>query len=157
MIEYLAPADGAGRRIGIVVSRFNETVTRELLKGAVECQRQQGVEDDGIVVVWVPGAWEIPTALAWLSRSEDFDALIALGAVIRGETPHFDFVAGGCAEGVANVASASGLPIAFGVLTTDDLQQALERAGARVDSDNKGREAALTALEMANLFDRLAE
>ena len=157
MIEHRAPVDGTGRRIGIVVSRFNETVTRELLDGAVDCLREHGVEEDGITIAWVPGAWEIPSALSWLSRSEDFDALIALGAIIRGGTPHFEYVSAGCTNGVADVAAASGLPIAFGVLTTDNLEQALERAGGKDRADNKGRDAALAALEMANLFDLLGD
>jgi 6,7-dimethyl-8-ribityllumazine synthase len=160
MIQYQAQLDGEGRKFGIVVSRFNELVTRELLSGALDGLRRHGVADDGITVAWVPGAWEIPAALARLARTGSFDALIALGAVIRGDTPHFDFVAGGAANGAAAVAAAHDLPVAFGVLTTDNLEQALLRAGGRygdnVESDNKGWDAALTALEMANLFDQLA-
>jgi 6,7-dimethyl-8-ribityllumazine synthase len=157
MIEYIAPVDGFGRRIGIVVSRFNGVVTQELLKGALECLREFGVADDDIVVAWVPGAWEIPSALAWLGQSGKFDALIALGAIIRGETPHFDYVAAGCTDGVGEVARSSGLPIAFGVLTTNDLEQALARTGAKPGSTNKGWEAAATALEMLNLREMLSK
>jgi 6,7-dimethyl-8-ribityllumazine synthase len=160
MIQYQAPLDGEGRRLGIVVSRFNEVVTRELLSGALDALRLHGVADDDITVAWVPGAWEIPSALSRLARAGSFDALIALGAVIRGDTPHFDYVAGGVANGTAAVSTAHDLPIAFGVLTTDNLEQALLRAGSRYGenlvSDNKGWDAALTALEMANLFDQLA-
>ena len=153
MTEYEAGAEGAGRRIGIVVSRFNLVVTRELLSGARDCLLQHGVADEGIVAAWVPGAWEIPSALARLNRSGRFDALIALGAVIRGATPHFEYVAGGVANGVAVLAASAGIPVVFGVLTTNDLEQALERTGAK--ETNKGWEAALAALEMANLFDLL--
>jgi 6,7-dimethyl-8-ribityllumazine synthase len=155
MIEYQAPVEGSGRKVGIVVSRFNELVTRELLGGALDCLRHHNVADNAITVAWVPGAWEIPGALSRLCRNRDFDALIALGAVIRGATPHFEYVSTGVATGVANVATSYDIPIAFGVLTTDNLEQALERAGAR--SGNKGWDAALTALEMANLYDRLSE
>ncbi len=160
MIQYEAPLDGEGRKFGIVVSRFNELVTKELLSGALDALHRHGVADEAITVAWVPGAWEIPGALSRLARSRSFDALIALGAVIRGDTPHFDFVAGGVANGVASVAATQDLPIAFGVLTTDNLEQALLRAGGRygddAESDNKGWDAALTAIEMANLFDQLA-
>jgi 6,7-dimethyl-8-ribityllumazine synthase len=156
MIEITASPEGAGRSVAIVVSRFNELVTRELLAGAHETLLERGVADDAITVAWVPGAWEIPSALARLARLGRFDALIALGAVIRGETPHFDFVAGGAADGTAAVAAAYDVPVIFGVLTTDNLEQALERAGGR-GQENKGRDCALAALEMANLFDRLAE
>jgi 6,7-dimethyl-8-ribityllumazine synthase len=155
MIEFQGSLSGEGRRFGIVVSRFNELVTRSLLEGALDCLSRHGVEDDAVVVAWVPGAWEIPAALARLSRTGRYDALIALGAVIRGATPHFDYIAGGVATGVATVAAAADLPVIFGVLTTDTLEQALERAGSKVG--NKGRDAALSALEMADLFDRLAE
>ena len=155
MIEYEAPLKGEGRRIGIVVSRFNELVTRQLLEGARNGLVRHGVSDDDIVVAWVPGAWEIPSALARMSRGGRFDALIALGAVIRGGTPHFDYVAGGVATGVAQIAASADLPVIFGVLTTDNVEQAIERAGTK--AGNKGWDAALAALEMANLFDTLAE
>jgi 6,7-dimethyl-8-ribityllumazine synthase len=154
MIEYQGGLEGEGRRIGIVVSRFNEIVTRELLAGAHDCLIRQGVQDEAITVAWVPGAWEIPSALASLNRSGEFDALIALGAVIRGATPHFDYIASGVANGVASLAATLDIPVIFGVLTTNDLEQALERAGA--ESANKGWDSALAALEMANLFDQLS-
>ena len=155
MIELQAPLDGEGRRFGIVVSRFNEMVTKELLAGAQECLLRHGVTEDDIVVAWVPGAWEIPAALRQMSRTGEYDGLIALGAVIRGETPHFDYVAGSVANGAATIAATTDLPVAFGVLTTDTLEQAMSRAGGK--AGNKGCDAALAALEMANLFDRLAE
>ncbi|MEX2571385.1 MAG: 6,7-dimethyl-8-ribityllumazine synthase [Gemmatimonadota bacterium] len=154
MIEYSAPLSGEGRRIGIVVSRFNELVTRRLLAGARDCLVRHGVDEDAIVAAWVPGAWEIPSALTRLHAAGEYDALIALGAVIRGATPHFDYVAGGVASGVASVAAAADLPVIFGVLTTDTVEQALERAGTK--AGNKGWDSALAALEMANLFDQMS-
>lgn len=153
MIEYHATLDGTDRRFGIVVSRFNELITRSLLAGSRDCLVRHGVADDSIVAAWVPGAWEIPSALARMSRTGEYDALIALGAVIRGGTPHFDYVAGGVANGVAQVAATSSIPVVFGVLTTDTLEQALERAGSK--AGNKGWDAALAALEMASLFEQL--
>lgn len=160
MIVHHATVDGSARRVGIVVSRFNELITRELLAGAHACLVEHGVDDDDITTAWVPGAWEIPSVLRRMASLGRFDALIGLGAVIRGETAHFDFVAGGAADGSMAVAMEYDIPVVFGVLTTEDLEQAMERAGMHpnsIPSDNKGREAALTALEMANLFDRLAE
>ncbi|MGH7459114.1 MAG: 6,7-dimethyl-8-ribityllumazine synthase [Longimicrobiaceae bacterium] len=156
MIEHRGRLDGSRRRFGIVVSSFNQRVTRELLSGATACLLEHGVEDDKIEVFRVPGAWEIPALLQRAAESGRFDALIALGAVIRGATPHFDYVAGGAAQGAAAVAAASGVPVAFGVLTTDTLEQALERAGASTGKEgNKGREAALSALEMADLLSKI--
>lgn len=155
MIEHHAPLDGEGRRVGIVVSRFNELVTGSLLDGARDGLVRHGVADDDIVVAWVPGAWEIPAALAKMAATGGYDALIALGAVIRGATPHFDYVAGGVANGVAAVGMSTGLPVIFGVLTTDTLEQAFERAGSK--AGNKGWDAALAAIEMANLFERLGK
>ena len=153
MIERHGTLEGAGRRIGIVVSRFNELVTRQLLAGARDCLVRHGVADDDIVVAWVPGAWEIPGALARMSRTGNYHALIALGAVIRGATPHFDYVSSGVTSGVATLAAAADVPVVFGVLTTDTLEQALERAGSK--AGNKGWDSALAALEMASLYERL--
>jgi 6,7-dimethyl-8-ribityllumazine synthase len=155
MIEIQGDFRGEGRRIGIVVSRFNELITRQLLAGAHECLTRNGVAEADIVVAWVPGAWEIPAGLRRLSASGRFDALIALGAVIRGGTPHFEYVAGGVANGVSTFAASADLPVIFGVLTTDDIEQAIERAGTK--AGNKGWDAALAALEMASLFSRLTE
>lgn len=160
MIVHEGSVNGEGRRIGIVVARFNEQVTRELLAGAHAGLLEHGVADDDITVVRVPGAWEIPLVLQRLARLGRFDALIALGAVIRGDTAHFEYVAGGATRGSMMVSTEYGIPVVFGVLTTENLEQALERAGMRPDaspSDNKGWEAALTALEMSDLLRGLAE
>jgi 6,7-dimethyl-8-ribityllumazine synthase len=154
MIEHSGRFNGQGRRFGIVVGRFNELVTRPLLAGARDCLVRHGVADDDIEAVWVPGAWEVPGALRLLARSGSFDALIALGAVIRGGTPHFDYVAGQAASGVAAVGAEADIPVVFGVLTTDTIEQAIERAGTK--AGNKGWDAAMTALEMADLYARLA-
>lgn len=136
---------GRGLRIGIVVGRFNEEITHQLLEGAVTTLKKKGVKD--IHTVWVPGAFEIPLMLQNLARTEKFDSLIALGAVIRGETPHFDYVCQESSRGVMDVSLKEGIPIAFGVLTTDNLEQAVDRVGGR--HGNKGSEAALVAIEMA--------
>lgn len=154
MIEHIGRLQAGDGRFGIVVSRFNESITRRLLEGAHDCLIRHGVPEERIEAVWVPGAWEIPLALRALARSGRFSALIALGAVIRGATPHFDYVAGGVANGVASVGLESGLPVIFGVLTTDTIEQAVERAGTK--AGNKGWDAALAALEMADLIPRLA-
>ena len=146
--------DARQLRVGIVVARFNQLVGEQLLAGALEALTQHGASRDRIDVVSVPGAFEIPAALKLLAGQRKYDALIALGAVIRGETPHFDYVAGACSRGVAQVSLDSGVPAAFGVLTVDTLEQALARAGANKGS-NKGAEAALVAIEMGNLFRRL--
>lgn len=153
MIEHSAGLDGRGKRFGIVIARFNDFVTRPLLAGARDCLVRHGVEDGDIEVAWVPGAWEIPGALRRLGRAGRFDALIALGAVIRGATPHFDYVSAGVANGVAQVGATTDLPVVFGVLTVDTIEQAIERAGTK--AGNKGWEAALAALEMANLYELL--
>jgi 6,7-dimethyl-8-ribityllumazine synthase len=154
MIEHQASLTGSGRRVGIVVSRFNDLVTRQLLAGARDALLRQGVSDDDIRAAWVPGAWEIPSALRRMAHSGKYDALIALGCVIRGATPHFDYVSSGVTSGVANLATSLDVPVIFGVLTTDTLEQALERAGSK--AGNKGWDAAMAALEMANLFDQLS-
>lgn len=146
--------DARGARFGIVLSRFNELVGEQLLSGAVETLTSRGAEASDIDIVRVPGAFEIPVTLKVLAESGQYDALVALGAVIRGDTPHFDYVAGECARGVREVSVDYALPVAFGVLTVDTLEQALERAGANKGA-NKGAEAALVAVEMANLFKKL--
>jgi len=145
----------AGRRFGVVAARTNEIVVGRLLEGAVDALRRMGARDEDVVVVRTPGAWELPLVLRDLAKSAKFDALIALGAVIRGGTPHFDFVAGEAAKGVFQVSMEVDVPIAFGVLTCDSLEQALERAGAK--SGNKGFEAAAAAVESADLRARLRE
>ena len=153
MTEYHGALRGEGRRFGIVVSRFNDLVTRSLLAAARDALVRHGVRDDDIDVAWVPGAWELPVAARRLAATGRYDALVALGAVIRGATPHFEYVSGGAANGIASAAADANLPIIFGVLTTDTLEQALERAGSK--AGNKGWDSALAALEMADLFDRL--
>lgn len=155
MKEYEGHLRADGRRFGIVVSRFNDLITRRLLEGARDCLVRHGADEEMIEVFWVPGAWEIPACLRRVAAQQRWDALLALGAVIRGGTPHFEYVAGHVAGGTASVEAATGIPIAFGVLTTDTIEQALERAGTK--AGNKGWEAALAALEMADLFARLGE
>ena len=140
-------------RIGVVVSRFNEFITEQLAKGAVEMLLSKGCSEERITVVKVPGAWELPIAAKAISSH--CDAIVALGAVVRGDTPHFEYVAGGAADGLLQVSLETGVPIAFGVLTTDDMQQAMDRAGGK--SGNKGSEAAETAIELANLIKRIKE
>ena len=153
MIEHAGHFDGSRRRIGIVVARFNDFITRPLLAGARDCLLRHGVADDAIEAVWVPGAWEIPGTLSVLAERGGFDALIALGCVIRGATPHFDYVAGHAASGTASAASTAGIPVIFGVLTTETIEQAIERAGTK--AGNKGWDCAMAALEMADLYARL--
>ena len=140
-------------RIAFVAARFNEFVVEPLIRGALDALKRHGVAEKQIEVIRVPGAFEIPIVLRKLALSRRYDALIALGAVIRGDTPHFDYVAGECASGVSRVALESGIPIAFGVLTTDTVEQAMDRAGGK--AGNKGADAALTAIEMVNLLRRL--
>lgn len=140
---------GQGLRIGIVVSRFNEFITSKLLSGALDALKRHGTEESAVDVAWVPGAFEIPFAAKVLVKSGKYDAVIALGAVIRGSTPHFDYVAGEVAKGIANLALQNDIPVIFGVLTTDTIEQAIERAGTK--AGNKGWESATSAIEMANL------
>jgi 6,7-dimethyl-8-ribityllumazine synthase len=146
--------NGAGLRIGIVVSRFNQFITDRLLQGALDGLRRHGTDEEIVDVLWVPGSFEIPLAAKKLAESGCYDGLICLGAVIRGGTPHFDYVAGEVSKGVAAVMMQSGLPVAFGILTTDSLEQAVERAGSKMG--NKGFEAATTVIEMVNLFRQLS-
>jgi 6,7-dimethyl-8-ribityllumazine synthase len=145
--------DATNLRIGVVVSRFNEFITEQLVKGALEILEKHGCRDENIRFVKVPGAWELPIAAKALAPH--CDAIVALGAVVRGDTPHFEFVASGAAEGLSRVSLDTGIPVAFGVLTTDDLQQAMDRAGGK--SGNKGSEAAEAAIELANLQRLLKE
>ena len=137
-------------RYAILVGRFNSFVVEHLLEGAIDTLKRHGVSEDNITVVHAPGAWELPVVAKKLVASERFDAIIALGAVIRGSTPHFDFVAGECAIGLGVVGLDAGLPVINGVLTTDSIEQAIERSGTK--AGNKGGEAALTAIEMVNLL-----
>jgi len=142
--------DARGRKFGIAVARFNSLITARLLDGALDCLRRHGVEDKDIEVAWVPGSFELPLLAQKLAATRRFDVVICLGAIIRSNTPHFDYVAGEAAKGIARVGLDSGIPVTFGVVTTDDLEQAIERAGAR--SGNRGWDAALNAIEMADLM-----
>lgn len=136
-------------RFGIVVSRFNEFITKKLLEGALDCLVRHGAQDEAIEVYWVPGSFEIPLTAKIIAESGRFDAVICLGAVIRGATPHFDYVSAEVSKGIALVSLETKVPTIFGVLTTDTIEQAVERAGTK--AGNKGWDAALTAIEMANL------
>ena len=140
-------------RFAFIAARFNEFIVEPLVRGALDALKRHGVTEKQIDIVRVPGAFEIPIVAKKLAASRRYDALIALGAVIRGDTPHFDYVAGECASGLSRIALETGVPIAFGVLTTDTVEQAVDRAGGK--SGNKGADAALTALEVANLLRRL--
>jgi 6,7-dimethyl-8-ribityllumazine synthase len=145
--------EGRHLRVGVVASRFNGTIAARLVDGALDCLRRHGVEDQDICLVWVPGAFELPAAAERLATSGEVDAIVCVGAVIRGDTAHFDLVAGHAARGIGEVSLRTGIPVTFGVLTTDDAEQARERAGGK--SGNKGFDAAMAALEMANLFGSL--
>jgi len=142
-----------GKKYGIVVSRFNEFISNKLLSGAVDALERHGVAEQEITVAWTPGAFEIPLVAQKMAASKKFDAVIALGAVIRGGTPHFDYVANEVSKGVAHVSLATGVPVLFGVLTTDTIEQAIERAGTK--AGNKGYDAAVAAIEMANLMEQI--
>jgi len=143
----------AGLKFALVVSRFNSFITERLLDGALDCLRRQGAAEDDLTVVRVPGAWEIPLVARRLAQARAHDAVICLGAVIRGSTPHFDYVAAEVSKGIAQVSLESGVPMAFGILTTDTLEQAIERAGSK--AGNKGFAAAEAAIEMVNLLKEL--
>jgi len=138
-----------GKKYGIVVGRFNEFISSKLLSGAIDTLKRHGAKEEEISVAWVPGAFEIPLIAQKMAESGKFDAVITLGAVIRGSTPHFDYVCSEVSKGVAAVSLKTGIPAIFGVLTTDSIEQAIERAGTK--AGNKGSEAAVTAIEMVNL------
>ncbi|MBV5316979.1 MAG: 6,7-dimethyl-8-ribityllumazine synthase [Desulfobulbaceae bacterium] len=155
MAQYLeGNLQGTGRKIGIVVARFNSFIVEKLLDGALDSLVRSGVNGDDIVVARVPGAFEIPLAAQKMAKSGRYDAVICLGAVIRGATPHFDFVAGEVSKGTAQVMLDSGIPVLFGVLTTETIEQAIERAGTK--AGNKGSDVAIAALEMINLMGLLS-
>ncbi len=139
-----------GKKYGIIVGRFNEFIGGKLLSGAIDGLKRHGAKDEEIEIAWVPGAFEIPIAAKKMANSNKYDAIICLGAVIRGSTSHYDLVAGEATKGIAHVSLETGLPIIFGILTTENIEQAIERAGTK--SGNKGYEAAVTAIEMVNLF-----
>jgi 6,7-dimethyl-8-ribityllumazine synthase len=153
MADYIGTPSGAGRRFAIVASRFNEPITTKLLAGAMDALTRHGASPEDIDVVWVPGAWELPSAARRLLATDRYDALVAVGAVIRGETPHFDYVAGEASRGLAQASAEYDRPIGFGLLTCDNMMQAEARTGGA--HGNKGWDAALAALEMADLFGRL--
>jgi 6,7-dimethyl-8-ribityllumazine synthase len=148
--RHVGELDASGMRVALVAGRFNEFVTSPLLDGARRALRERGADDDDVTEVWVPGAFEMPLVAQRLASSGEVDAVVCLGAVIRGDTPHFDFVAGQCAEGLTRVALDTGIPVIFGVVTTNTVEQAEERS--RPDDTNKGFEAALTAVEMVTLL-----
>jgi 6,7-dimethyl-8-ribityllumazine synthase len=143
--------DGKGKRFALVVSRFNELITTRLLEGAVDALQRHGVAEGDLTTVWVPGAFEIPLLAQKLAKSGRFHGIVCLGALIRGATPHFEYIAAQASRGIAQVAEQTGVPASFGVLTCDTIEQALERAGAK--AGNKGAEAALACLEAANLLE----
>jgi 6,7-dimethyl-8-ribityllumazine synthase len=151
---YEGGLNGAGLRVAIAVARFNDFITERLLAGALDGLKRHGVDDASITVARVPGAFELPLVCPRLAATGEYDAVIALGAVIRGATGHYDFVAGQCASGLQSAQLATGVPVIFGVLTTDTIEQAIERAGSK--AGNKGAEAAVTAIEMVNLLRSLA-
>ena len=152
MKETKGNYSGKGKRIVIVISRFNEFISNELLGGCLDTLGKAGVEEKDISVIWTPGSFEIPQILNKLDTKK-FDAAIALGAVIRGDTPHFDYIASEVVKGVARLSLDKNLPIIFGIITADTIEQAIERAGTK--QGNKGRDAALSALEMANLYSQI--
>ncbi len=153
MAELSGTPRGQGRRIAVVASRFNEPITRALVDGALDALVRHGTAFEDIDIYWVPGAWELPIAVRGAMATERYDAVVALGAVIRGETPHFDYVAGEASRGLAKASTDSDVPLGFGLLTCDNVQQAEERAGGV--HGNKGWDAAVAALEMADLMQHL--
>jgi 6,7-dimethyl-8-ribityllumazine synthase len=151
---YQGKLTAVGLRVGIVVSRWNEFITSKLLGGALDALERHGVDPAAVDVAWVPGSFEIPIVAQEFARSGQYEAVICLGALIRGATPHFDYLAGEVTKGIGQAALSSGVPVIFGVLTTETIEQAIERAGTK--AGNKGFEAAVTAIEMANLMAELA-
>ncbi len=151
VIEGMLNAEG--KKFGIVVSRFNEMISKSLLGGAFDCLARHGANENEISVVYVPGSFEIPLAAKKLAQSKKYDAVICLGAVIRGGTPHFDYIAAEVSKGIAHVGMETGVPVIFGIITSDSIEQAIERAGTK--AGNKGWDAALNAIEMADLIKKL--
>ncbi|HPG38483.1 MAG TPA: 6,7-dimethyl-8-ribityllumazine synthase [bacterium] len=142
-----------GKKFAIVVSRFNELISKKLLEGALDCLARHGGNTDDVDIAWVPGAFEIPVATKRFAATKKYDAIICLGAVIRGATPHFEYIAAEVTKGIAQVSLEFGLPVSYGVITPDTLEQALERAGTK--AGNKGWDAGMSAIEMADLFGRM--
>ena len=155
MKEIRGAFDARGRRFTVAAAGFNQIVVEKLVEGALACFRAHGVAEDDLSVVWVPGAFELPFVARKLAGSGLVDAVVCLGAVVRGETAHFDFVAGEAARGIADAATETGVPILFGVLTTENMSQALDRAGGK--HGNKGWDAAMAAMEMVSLIDQLPQ
>jgi 6,7-dimethyl-8-ribityllumazine synthase len=151
--EVRGTFDARGGRYAVVASQFNDIVVSKLVEGALACFRGHGVSEDDLFVAWVPGAFEIPFLAKKLAETGGYDAVVCLGAVVRGETPHFDFVAGECARGIQQVGLETGMPLAFGVLTTETMAQALDRAGGK--HGNKGWDAAMAAMQMASVLTQL--
>ncbi len=145
--------DADGIRVGLIVSRFNNLFTDKLLEGALDCIRRHGGSEDNLAVTYVPGAFEIPYVASKLAKSGNYDAVICLGAVIRGDTPHFDYIANESAKGIANIALDTGVPVIYGLVTADTLEQAIERSGTK--AGNKGWDAAHSAIEMVNLYKEM--
>ncbi len=154
MKKYEGLLQAEGLRVNIVIARFNEFIGSKLLDGALDALKRHGADEKDIDITWVPGAFEIPLVAKKIAKSENYDAVITLGAVIRGATPHFDFVASEVSKGIANASMDTEVPIIFGVLTTDTIEQAIERSGTK--AGNKGYDAAMSAIEMANLFKALS-
>lgn len=142
-----------GKRFGVVASRFNDFITKELISGCLDTLKRHGGDEDGVTVAWVPGAFEIPLAAQSMANSKDYDAIICLGTVIRGATPHFEYISAEVSKGIARVSQETGIPVIFGIITADTIEQAIERAGAK--DGNKGRDAAVSAIEMVNLLPRI--
>lgn len=153
MKTVVAELIGKGKRFGIVAARFNEFITTKLLEGACDTLIRHGVAENNIEAVWVPGSFEIPYIAQRMAKSKKYDAIICLGTIIRGSTPHFDYIASEAAKGIAKVSLDSGLPCVFGVITADTIEQAIERSGTK--DGNKGRDAALCAIELANLYEKI--
>jgi 6,7-dimethyl-8-ribityllumazine synthase len=153
MPTYEGRLDATGLRIALLASRFNETITKSLLEGALSALRRHGLDDASITVAWVPGAFELPMTAKRLADSGEFDAIVCLGAVIRGATSHYDYVCSQAAAGIARVALDTGVPVIFGVLTTETIEQAIERSGTK--AGNKGFDSAVAAIEMADLLRQL--
>src|SRR5512133_1338891 len=153
MTTYEGKLNGKGLKFALVVGRFNELISGRLYEGALDCLKRHDVDDADVDAAWVPGAFEMPLVARKLAESGRYDAVICVGAVIRGGTPHFDYVAGEAAKGIARIGLDTGVPVVFGVLTTDTIEQAVERAGTK--AGNKGFDAAVTAIETANVFREL--
>jgi len=154
-LTYQGQLNAKGLTFGIIVSRFNEFITAKLLSGALDCLQRHGAADQNIDIVWVPGSFEIPIAAKKLATQGKYNAVICLGALIRGATPHFDYIAAEATKGIASISLETEVPVSYGVITADTLEQAIERAGTK--AGNKGWDAALSAIEMADLFTKLKE